>query len=109
MQGDGRQLRFEQPDILDDQGVDTEAIQLVTEPCGTLELAIVKNGIESNIDPCPKLMGVGDQLFDIGQAVARGGPGAKLRATDVDGIGTMIDGADTTGKIFGRGKEFNFL
>ncbi len=49
-------------------------------------------------------MGMCDQFFDIAQTVAGGGPGAKLRATNINSISTMIYGAHTTGKILGGGQ-----
>jgi hypothetical protein len=54
-------------------------------------------------------MCMSDKLFDIGETVAGRRPGTKLRAADIDSIGTMIYGTDTAGKVFCRGQQFNTL
>ncbi len=106
MQGNRRQLALKQSHILDDQGVDTDLPKLPGKAGGLGKLTIIEDGVQSNIDPRPELMGNGHQFFNIRETIGGGSSGTKLWATDVNGIGTVVDGGNATGKIFGRGQQF---
>ncbi len=60
--------------------------------------------LENLVQEKDKKLVESEKLTIIGQTIAGGGPGAKLRTTDIDSIGTMIYGAHTAGKIFGGGQ-----
>ena len=49
------------------------------------------------------------KTFDVGNAVGGFLAGAKRRSTDVDSIGTMVDGGDTHFGILGRRKQLYLL
>jgi hypothetical protein len=106
MQGDRWQGTFEKAHILNDKGIDTDFPELPGKPDRLGEFSVIKDGVESDIDPRPEPMGGGYQLFDIFKAIGGSSPGAELWATDVNGIGTVLDGGKATGKIFGGCQQF---
>ena len=51
-------------------------------------------------------MGIATERTDVVDAVACRHTGAKLLGTDIDGIGTMVDGCDAALQILGRCQQF---
>ena len=52
-------------------------------------------------------MGILGQLAQVGKGVAGSCTGSILGCSDIDGIGTVIDGFDATLEVLGGGKEFD--
>ena len=66
----------------------------------------IDDGVDCNVDLGMKLMGVVAEGLDVIERIADGGTGAKLRRADIYGIGSMVDGGQTTRKILGRSEKF---
>jgi hypothetical protein len=88
----GRQVHFQQAHVLDDERIGAGFIQLPGQQAAAVELVIVQDGIERDKDLGAVAVGKIAQAFDIGDIVAGAITGAKGRATDVDGIGAVLDG-----------------
>jgi hypothetical protein len=101
MQGKRRQGAFEKAHVLNNEGIDTNFPELPGKTHCLGEFTVIEDGIESDIHPRSNPVGGGDQFFDIRKAIGSGSPGAELWSTNVNGIGTVIDGGKATGKIFG--------
>ena len=69
-----------------------------------VKLIIIDNGVDGDIDLSAKRMGVVTELANIIDTIANSCTGAKTGGSDINGIGTMIDGGDAIFKILSRGK-----
>ena len=49
-------------------------------------------------------MGIVAEFADIIDTITHSGTGSETRGTDINGIGTMVDGCDAIFKVLGRGK-----
>lgn len=76
------------------------------ELAGCLELVVVDDGVDGDVDLGTILMGIAAERTDVVDAVACRHTGAKLLGTDIDGIGTMVDGCDAALQILGRCQQF---
>ena len=105
MQGNRRQIKFQQAKILHYQRIRSRLIELVGQPLGCLELLILQDGIEGHIDPGAKAVGKMAQRLNLGQGIARGSARTKTGATDIDSIGAVTDRLHTKLAIFGRSQQ----
>ena len=105
MQGNGRQIEFQQAHILHYQGIGARLIQLVGQPLGRLKLLVLQYGVEGHIDMGTKAMSKAAQRLNLGQRIAHCRPGAKTRPPDIDGIGTMTDRLHAKLAILGRRQQ----
>ena len=74
---------------------------------GGSKLMFVDNGVDRNVDPCSKLMGIGSKLRDVVYAVASRLSRSKLIGSYIQGVGTMVDGYDALLKILGWSKKLD--
>ena len=51
-------------------------------------------------------MGIAGKLFQLLKAVGSGHTSSEIGSTNVNGIGTMVDGFTALVVVFGRGEEF---
>ena len=51
-------------------------------------------------------MGIATQRADVVHRIAGGSPCAEARSTDIDSVGTVVDGGDATFQILGRSQQF---
>jgi hypothetical protein len=106
---DGGQVEFKQAHVLDDQGVGAGFVELADQGGGAVELGIVEDGVAGDEDPRPEAMGMACQALDVGHRVLGIGPRAEGRASDVDGVGAVIDRLDADVRSAGRGEEFELF
>ena len=100
-----RKRSIEQPHVLNEHGIDVGRCQLGKQLAGGAELCVEDNGVDRDIDLDPKLMGIAAQLMDVVDTVARRGTCTEARRTDVDGIGTMVDGRHSALQVLGGGQK----
>jgi hypothetical protein len=106
MQLDWWQIHFEQSHILHDQRIGPCFVSLPGHLAGPVEFVIAQDGVEGDKHFGIEAMGVAAEAFDIGQRIASIGTGTKGRATDINGVGTMVDGFNAEIGVLGRRKEF---
>ena len=71
-----------------------------------VHLVVEEEGVDGGEDPGVIDMGIAGQLLDVGQGVDGGRPCTEGRGSDVDGVGTVVDGFDALLAVFGRREEF---
>ena len=103
---DGREVAFEQTEVLDDGGIDTGVVELMQHGDGIVNLVVKKEGVDGGEDAAMVKVGVVGQLLDVLDGVAGCYAGTESGCADVDGVGTMIDGFATLFKVFGGREEF---
>ena len=100
--------RREQCHILNEDGIYPTLLQLVEQLAGGLQLVVVDDGVDGDIDLSLELMGVAAQLGNIGHAVASSSTGTEALRTNIDSIGTVVDGSLTTLQVLSRSQQFEF-
>ncbi len=65
-QWDGRQVTFEQPGVLDDQGVRATLIDLLDQGQRVFDLIVAEQGVDHHVDFSPVAMRVADKLVNVG-------------------------------------------
>ena len=99
-----RQIHPPQRHVLHDQGVHPSGDQLPGLPLGFGQLAVIEQRIERSMHPYTVLMGIlyrpGDLLGRIARRVAR----TEAGASDIEGVGAVIDRSDGRLQIFGGSK-----
>ena len=108
-QRQGRQLRFQQPDILDDQGVHPGLVQLVSQRSRLRQFFIIQQGVERGIHPGAVAVGVLCQRFDVLQRISGCLARPEAAGADIDGVRAAVDGRHPALQAAGRGKQFNSL
>ena len=63
---------------------------------------VVKNGIDRDVDLSRKTVGIAAELADVVNAITGSSPGTIPVGTDVDSIGTVVDGCQATLQILSR-------
>ena len=99
MERDGGEIHAQQGGVLHDEGIDTEAVEVPDETFGGGELVVVEDGVDSDVDADTEGVGIFHQVADVVERIAGGGTGTEARSTDIDGIGTMVNGGNATGKV----------
>ena len=105
MQGNRWQIELQQSHILDDQGIRTRFIQLMSQLLGHGQFIILQQGIEGDIDMGPEAVGKAAQLLDILHAISGCRPSTKGRPADIDRIGTVADRLNAGLQIFSRSQK----
>ena len=105
MELDGRQVAFQQAEVLDDGGIDSGVVELVEHADGILYLVVEEECVDGGKDACVVEVGVLCQPLDVRKGVAGGFAGTESRGTDVDGVGTVVDGFASLVVVFGGGEE----
>lgn len=106
MQFDRREVALQQTKVLDDESIDTDVVKLVCHFDSRFEFFVEKESVERHKHLTTIDMGIADQRLDILETIGGRGTGAERRGSNIQGIGTMVDGLATEVEIFGRGKEF---
>ena len=106
VQLDRRQIEFEQPHVLDDQCIGAGFVNFPGQLAGFFKLIVAQDGVERDENLCPEAMCKIAQASDFGDIVASAIAGAESRATDIDGVGPVLDGFDAEIGVFGRREEF---
>ena len=94
--------KLQQSHILYQNGINTYLGQLVNQFLDLIQLIIVNNCVKRYVYFYAIRMSVFAKLTDIVDAIANGRTGSEFRCSDIYGIGTMIDGGNTTNQILGR-------
>ena len=92
--------------ILHQHGIDLGISQLAEQMARVVQLFVVDNGVDGDIDLGTIDMGIVGQSLDVVDAVARCRPCTKAGCSNIYGIGTMVDGGDTTWEVLGGCKQF---
>ena len=106
VQLDGRQVALKQAEVLNNGGIDTCFIELMEHAHSIVHLVVEEEGVDGGEDPGVIDMGIAGQLLDVGKGVDGGRPCPEGRGSDVDGVGTVVDGFDALLAVFGRREEF---
>ena len=94
--------KFHQGHVLNKNGIHTCVAERLQQVSDLVEFMLIDDGVDRDIDPGAEAMGILAQRLDVADAVAGGSPGTKLRGTDIDGIGTMVNGSHATFQVPGR-------
>ena len=92
MKRDGRQVELEQLHILHNQCIDASIPTVVDQLSGTLQLIFVKQSVQRHIHLGIIQGRMAAEAFNVLDAIASLLAGAEVGATDINGIGTMVDG-----------------
>ncbi|OIQ74109.1 hypothetical protein GALL_442510 [mine drainage metagenome] len=103
VQLDRRQVKLQQAHVLDDQCIHPRVIELPGQLAGALQFVVTQNGVEGDKNAAVETVRVLHQLRDVADAVVGAGTRAKRWPTDVDRVGTVVDGFDANGDITCRG------
>ena len=76
-QRQGRQIQFQQADVLHDQAVDARLVELMDHLLGRGQLVIAEQRVQGHVDAGVVLVGESHHLLDGGHAVACGLAGAE--------------------------------
>ena len=88
--------------ILHEDGIDASGREFVKQLTRCLQLIVVDDGVDSDVDLGAILMGIAAELADVVDAVACRHTSTKLMGTNIDGIGTMVNGGNATLQILGQ-------
>ena len=102
MQFDGRQVAFQQPEILNDKSIDTNVVQQPCHPHSLVHLVVEEQGVDCGKHLGTIQMGIAYQLFDILYGIGGCGPGAESRSADIQRVGAMVHSLAAVFKILGR-------
>jgi len=69
---------------------------------GVVQFVVIDNGVDRDLDLRSKLMGIMAKRTDVVNTVACCRPGTETRCTNINGIGTMVNGRDATFQILRR-------
>ena len=94
--------KLQQTHILHQHSIYANSSQLVNQATNLLQLIIVDNGVERYVDLGIELVGILAKLTDIIDTITNSSAGSEFWCSNIYGIGTMIDGSDTTSQILGR-------
>jgi len=109
MQFDRRQVEFEQPHVLHDQGVGAGLVNLLYQLRSTVQLLVAQNGIECHQHSRVEAMCVTSQTRNIVDRVTGVGTGTEKWAADVDRVSAVIDRRNTEIGVSCGGEQFEFV
>ena len=84
-----RNIKFQNPHILNNQRIDTGLVEVSNQPLRGFQLIIMQNGVKRDENFCTITMGKRHQLGNIFQAITGIMTGTKTRAADINSIGTV--------------------
>ena len=96
----------EQAHVLDEDGINTDAIELSNKTQRILHLIVIDEGVDSDVDGGAKLVGVGTELGNVVKTIASSLPCTKTGCANIDSVSTMVYCGHSTSQILGRGEEF---
>ena len=94
--------------VLNEDGIDACLCQLVEQAAGVVELIVVDDGVDGDVDLDAVGTGIVAELADVVDAVAGGGTGTEALGTDVDGVGTVVNGGYATFQVLGGSQQFEW-
>lgn len=109
VQLDGRQVEFEQAHVLNDERVHAGIPELVHQAPRGLEFVVAQDGVERDEHAGVKAVRMAHQPLDLGDGVVRAGARAERGATNVDGIGAVVDRFDADVGIARGGEQFEVV
>ena len=109
MQLNRRQIQLHDPHILHNQRVNARLIKIGNQPLRRLQLIIMQNGVQRDKDFGAIAMGKRHQTGDVAQAVAGIVTSAKVRPTDINGVGAVEDRFASDTGVAGRTKKFKTM
>ena len=101
-----RKVKARDTHILYDQGIYTGTIQFPYHFLRFRKFLVIQDCIYCDIYTCVIQMCMLHQSLDVFYGIASSGTCAETWCTDIDCIGTMIDGLDSAFKILCRSKKF---
>ena len=104
-----RQIQLHDPHILHNQRVNARLIKIGNQPLRRLQLIIMQNGVQRDKDFGAIAMGKRHQTGDVAQAVAGIVTSAKVRPTDINGVGAVEDRFASDTGVAGRTKKFKTM
>lgn len=99
---DGWHIASKEGGILDDEDIHADVVELPCDGASVGNLIVEKEGIESHVDTRAESVGMAHEGGDIVDSIGSCFASSKLRRTDVDGIGSVVNGRDAALKILGR-------
>ena len=81
--------------VLQEDGIDTYLVEFGNHLQCVFQLIVIDDGVDGDVNLRLKLVGVVTKLLDVFQRVAGCRACPETRGTDIDGIGSMLDGSDT--------------
>ena len=96
----------EQAHVLDEDGINTEALELSNKTQRILPLIVIDEGVDSDVDGGAKLVGIGTELGNVVKTIASSLSCTKTGCANIDGVSTMVYCSHSTSQILGRGEEF---
>ena len=97
----------DQPDILDDRGIDAAVDALAEIDQRVVQLARLDQDIEREVDPRPALVGHKARLLEfVERELGAFIPRVEVRGTTIDGVGAVGDGRPHGIERAGGGEEF---
>ena len=109
VQLDGGQVDLQEAHVLDDERIGTRLVHLPGHAARCLQLIIAQDGVERDENAGVEAVRVCNQALQIADVIARAGTGAKGGATDVHGIGAVVDGLDADVGVAGGGEQFDLV
>ena len=97
---------IEQGHILHQHRIHANLRQLANQLTSRFQLIIENNGVYGNVDLSTILMSILAQAGNVLNTIAGSCPRPKTMCTNVDSIGTMINGGNTAFQILGRRQQF---
>ena len=73
---------------------------------GVFEFVFVDDGVHRDIHLGCKAVGIGSEANDVFDRIARRSTRTEPQGTDVDGIGSVVDGRHAALQIFGWSQQF---
>ena len=92
--------------ILHQYGIDTSLMQVVQQLAGVVKFIVIEDGVDRHIDLDSKGTGIVAELSYVVNTVACSRTCTEAGGSDINGVGTMVDGRDATRKVLGRSQQF---
>ena len=102
----GRQLLFEQAQVLDNENVDTRIGEFPHQRKGLRALLFREQGVDGCVNFRAVAVGVAAKAGDVIDRIAGCRPGAERGPGNINGIGTAVDRCDADIRISRRSEQF---
>ena len=89
--------------VLHEDGIDANLSQLLKQLADILKFMIIENGIHRDIDLRTEGVRIITETMDVIDCITHGSTGSKTRGSDIDSIGTVINGCHAALQILCRG------
>ena len=106
VQGDGRQIKLQQPHVLHDERIHTGPVKLPNHGLRVSQLLITQDGVHGDINAHAVEMGIVNKPCNVIQRIAGCCPRTEAGGTDVDGVCPVVDSRKATLQVFGRSQKF---